>query len=393
MSSFDEEAKKAFPCEIRWISLTKDASSVNTGSTTPLANEYVSSCTFAFLEAATTTTKTPSWSSLVESMDQTLEKQNDVSSIMTQETLLQSSRLLNVNDSMNVVPVNSVGKRRALLIGIDYATTDLTMEALATCHESILQMQQYLMDSQGFDECQITMLMDKPGHPYYPTRKNILASFQNIVNQSRGGDVAFVHFVGKSIQECVLNALRVERQTHYCPSRSRSTFYKHSTRNTTGRRGQMKDTIHKKNGNRYIDTLLPIDVDKAGPILADEMYQTLLCPMRRGVTLTCLMDCSNGGSVIQLPYKFTAKKNDTGKDDELQRMYRNDGFDVSALVGLAIIAGILVAASGDGGGSGGDISGGGGGGGITGASSAESSEYGDGCCGECCNGLFDGLFE
>jgi hypothetical protein len=117
----------------------------------------------------------------------------------------------------------------------------------------------------------------------------------------------------------------------------------------TGHSGQMVDTtIQSKNENavRYVETLLPVDFDTSGPILADEIQKTLLCAMPPSTTLTALMDCSLGGSIITLPYAYSHQD---------ESIHYNNGFEFEALIGLAIIGGILVAASGndDGGGGGG----------------------------------------
>jgi hypothetical protein len=86
----------------------------------------------------------------------------------------------------------------------------------------------------------------------------------------------------------------------------------------------------------YVETLLPLDSDSSGPIVADEIYKTLLCAMPPNTTLTALTDCSLRGSIISLPYPYTSM-NDS--------IHYNDGFDFEALIGLAIVGGILVAAA------------------------------------------------
>lgn len=91
------------------------------------------------------------------------------------------------------------------------------------------------------------------------------------------------------------------------------------------------------------------------------------------------MDFCHGGSVIRLPYLYNTGDTNT-------QMYYDGSFDFSALIGLAIIGGVLVrvVTSGDGG----HATGGGGGGDGT-------SDGGDDCCGDdcCCEAFFEGLFE
>ena len=120
---------------------------------------------------------------------------------------------------------------------------------------------------------------------------------------------------------------------------SRRSLFMHTN---TGHSGRMvvDTTIQSKNENtvRHVETLLPVDFDTSGPILADEIQKTLLCAMPPSTTLTALMDCSLGGSIITLPYVYS-------RQDE--SIHYNDGFEFEALIGLAIIGGILVAASGN----------------------------------------------
>jgi hypothetical protein len=147
----------------------------------------------------------------------------------------------------------------------------------------------------------------------------------------------------------------------------------------------MLDTTNKE-GTQYVETLIPVDYEKNGPVLADELYKDLVCAMPSKVTFTCVMDCCHGGSVIHLPYLYT-----TG--DTYSKMYYDDSFDFAALIGLAIIGGVLVGAgtSGDGG----DATGGGGGGGGRDGGNADGnvSSDGDDCCGGCCECLSEGLFD
>lgn len=137
-----------------------------------------------------------------------------------------------------------------------------------------------------------------------------------------------------------------------------------------------------KKKSAYVETILPVDHKKEGPILADELYQTLLCTMPPKTMLTCIMNTCHGGSVIQLPYCYIPNNSNT-------QISCNDCYDFEALIGLAIVGGIVVAAGSAGGGN----SGGGDGGTGGGTGSGASSENGDDCYGGCCEGLFEALFE
>jgi len=78
----------------------------------------------------------------------------------------------------------------------------------------------------------------------------------------------------------------------------------------------------------YDETLIPVDYQRAGQIRDDDVFSTLVGPMRRGVTLTCIMDCCHSGSILDLPYVFKA-------DGESDEMSTPEGFDFKILIGLA----------------------------------------------------------
>ncbi len=66
----------------------------------------------------------------------------------------------------------------------------------------------------------------------------------------------------------------------------------------------------------YDETLVPVDFQRSGQIRDDDIFKILVKPLRAGVTMTCLMDCCHSGTVLDLPYRFTAdgdvmKRNDT----------------------------------------------------------------------------------
>ena len=58
------------------------------------------------------------------------------------------------------------------------------------------QMKDYLKDVHGFEDQNITLLMDD-GENTEPTKANIMAAYEKLVNESEPGDVVFCHFSGK----------------------------------------------------------------------------------------------------------------------------------------------------------------------------------------------------
>ena len=61
-------------------------------------------------------------------------------------------------------------------------------------------MKEYIMDVHGFQEENITVLMDDGEHPA-PTRANILAAYQKLVDEAEPGDAVFCHYSG-TYQHC-----------------------------------------------------------------------------------------------------------------------------------------------------------------------------------------------
>lgn len=54
------------------------------------------------------------------------------------------------------------------------------------------------------------------------------------------------------------------------------------------------------------ETLIPLDYKKNGQIIDDVLYKILCKGFRKGVYCTFLMDCCHSGSVLDLPFVFTA---------------------------------------------------------------------------------------
>jgi hypothetical protein len=110
------------------------------------------------------------------------------------------------------------------------------------------------------------MLLDD-GTNYLPTKANIFWAIQSLVRNSRSGDVVFVHFSGHG--------------------------------------GRVKD-LDGDEADGFDECLVPVNYKQVGLIKDDDLYTTLVGPMARGVTVTCLMDCCHSGTVLDLPYHYKA---------------------------------------------------------------------------------------
>mmetsp|Transcript_19897 Transcript_19897/g.34240 ORF Transcript_19897/g.34240 Transcript_19897/m.34240 type:complete len:334 (-) Transcript_19897:223-1224(-) len=195
---------------------------------------------------------------------------------------LTSSRFIDVRDPFVITPTDGSfnykhNTQRAVLIGINY--TGQSGE-LSGCHNDVHNVARYLTEVQGFRKENVTILMDDGMHKA-PTKSAILGAYKRLVKESREGDVVFCHYSGHG--------------------------------------GRLPDD----NGDEedgYDETLIPVDYDKKGQIRDDDLLKILIHPMPKGVTMTCLMDCCHSGTVLDLPYRFTA-------DGDVEEMEMNERCD------------------------------------------------------------------
>lgn len=111
----------------------------------------------------------------------------------TQIPQLTSSRSLDINTPFEIVPDSCTGTKRALLIGINYIGQQ---GQLSGCHNDVLNMTEYIKDIWGFEDENITLLLDDDEHTN-PTRDNILDAYRRIVAESQPGDAVYCHYSGE----------------------------------------------------------------------------------------------------------------------------------------------------------------------------------------------------
>jgi len=211
---------------------------------------------------------------------------------------LSSSRMIDVSHKFEIVPTETIernGARRAILIGINYQGQK---GQLSGCHNDANNIKNYLINNQGFLEKDMLILMDDGRH-HQPTRANIMNAFDRIVQYSKAGDVVFIHYSGHG--------------------------------------GRVVDTSGDE-ADGYDETLIPVDFQRAGQIVDDDLYKHLVKRMPAGVHVTVLMDCCHSGTALDLPYEIDATQS---------KMSFNKGFnmglldDPGAMCCLAICAACL----------------------------------------------------
>lgn len=192
MDAFDERVKKVIRSEFHMISSSADhqqsEEAYNTGKfdlPNP-AGKAGGACTSAFLQALYENGDGQSWVDVLKNMREVLKGMG-----FQQTPTLTSSRVIDVDSKMEIVPEGS-GRRRALLIGINYVGQQ---GQLTACHNDVNNLLEFLVEVYGFQESEILVLMDDGNH-VEPTKKHIEEAFVRLTKYSQPGDVVFISFSG-----------------------------------------------------------------------------------------------------------------------------------------------------------------------------------------------------
>uniref|UniRef100_A0A7S2S7T5 Peptidase C14 caspase domain-containing protein n=1 Tax=Mucochytrium quahogii TaxID=96639 RepID=A0A7S2S7T5_9STRA len=242
-------------------------------------------CTNALIA---TLTKEPeskmTWIQILESMRGILSTKG-----YEQIPQLSSSRKIDVqHDTFSVNHPDGSGKRRAVLIGINYVGQ---RGELRGCHNDVISMKTYL-ETQGFVDGDMKVLMDDGSHEN-PTAKNIMSAIDWLVEGAAANDSLFLHYSGHGGY-------------------------------VTDESGDEKDGKD--------ETLVPVDFQSSGQIIDDILFQELVMPVPENCQLTCVLDCCHSGTVLDLPYMIQATEN---MNSETAQMGENPGFSFSKLMKIA----------------------------------------------------------
>jgi len=215
---------------------------------------------------------TISWANLLRKMNA------EINSIgYAQVPTITASRRFDLDGPFSLVPADfdpTKNKKRSLLIGCNYSThgDDSYGAEIKASHDDVRSVKDFIVNVHGFPETRglMTVLLDDGDHQA-PTHKNITEAFKALSEQSQPGDAVFVQFVGHG--------------------------------------GRILDSIINSNGdeNPYDELLVPSDYSDSGYIRDTLIFKTLLAPMRKGVSITMLIDCCDTGMVMDLPYSWSTK--------------------------------------------------------------------------------------
>jgi hypothetical protein len=270
-NDFLQQAQTLIPAEIRMISgcepgqTSADVSSIKGGSKLPNPNGRAGgACTSALLNVLYDG-KAATYQQVMLELRKSLQQDG-----FSQIPQLTSSRPLDLQETpFQLVGGGggSHGRRRALLIGINYQGQN---GQLRGCHNDVLRMQEYIEKEHGFPPEDMLVLLDDGQHKY-PTRQNIIAALQALVAHSQAGDSIVVHYSGHG-----------------------------------GLLEPKLSNVFKKRSAEYDQTIIPLDHERSGQIRDFNLFHHFVKPLKAGVTVTCIMDCCHSGAVLELPYSFLA---------------------------------------------------------------------------------------
>lgn len=292
---FGSKAEAAIPAEFRMISgcqdkqTSADVSNVASFQLPDPAGNAGGACTSALLNVCYADKHKPdedlSFKDVLFKMREMLDEQG-----YSQIPQLSASRELDVETKFDITPEGYEfnGTKRAVLIGINYVGQQ---GELSGCHNDVLNIKEYLMDVHGFEEENMTILMDDGEHED-PTRENILAAYTMLVEESQEGDVCFAHYSGHG--------------------------------------GKVRDDDGDE-ADGFDETLVPLDYGDAGQIRDDDLLKTFVIPMAKGVFVTSIMDCCHSGTVLDLPYSFKA-------DGEQEAMSHDEDFSFDNMMNILAAA-------------------------------------------------------
>jgi len=158
------------------------------------------------------------------------------------------------------------GRRKALCIGINYFGQQ---NELRGCINDANRMQEFLCRHYGYKPEDIVVLTDDShNRAQIPTKENIMRAMQWLVRDAQPHDSLFFHYSGHG--------------------------------------GQTPD-LDGDEADGYDDVIYPVDFKKAGHIVDDHMFFTMVKPLPAGCRLTSVFDCCHSGSALDLPYTYSTE--------------------------------------------------------------------------------------
>ncbi len=161
---------------------------------------------------------------------------------------------------------NCTGKRKALLIGINYFGQQAELRG---CINDTRNVSSFLIERYGYKrEDMVILTDDQPNPVMHPTRENIIRAMQWLVTGAQPNDALFLHYSGHGGQTADLD-------------------------------GDEEDGSD--------EVIYPVDFKQTSHIVDDEIHHWVVKPLLPGVRLTAIFDSCHSGSVMDLPYVYSTK--------------------------------------------------------------------------------------
>lgn len=163
--------------------------------------------------------------------------------------------------------------KKALLIGINYTKTD---NELSGCINDTDNLGKFLISNKYFSQKEMTFMNDFKTGSLYPSKKNILLQFDQLVK-----------FAKTNSKKKVFLFLSYSGHGSY-------------VRDTNGEEADGRDEV-----------LCPIDCEQNGFIIDDVVRSRLVDKLPSNVTLIVLMDACHSGTILDLRYNYNCDIKDT----------------------------------------------------------------------------------
>jgi hypothetical protein len=161
---------------------------------------------------------------------------------------------------------NCTGRRKALLIGINYFGQDGQLNG---CINDVQNVSAFLMERYNYKrEDMVILTDDQTNSSSIPTRENILRAMEWLVRGAQPNDSLFLHYSGHG--------------------------------------GQTEDTQGDE-VDGYNEVIYPVDFKAAGHIEDDTIHEVVVRPLQAGVRLTAIFDSCHSATVMDLPYVYSTK--------------------------------------------------------------------------------------
>ncbi|KAJ3740527.1 peptidase C14 [Lentinula detonsa] len=192
---------------------------------------------------------------------------------------VESSLEITTTTRQEWISSNCTGNKKALLIGINYSESDSSLDG---CHSDVSRMYKFITQTYGFSEENIVVLKDdnKLDDEFQPTKANILYWMQWLVKDAQTHDSLLFHYSGHGGQ-------RTDRDGDEIDYNDECIYPVDSIPVTDASDEQIQATRHKV-------------------LIDDELHLHLVSPLPVGARLTAIFDSCHSGSVLDLPFMYSA---------------------------------------------------------------------------------------